>query len=126
MPKDRGKSFSQNEVLSLLDVIEELKPCETSTWEAVARIHRSRYPDQNRTTDSLRKKFNNLSSTKVPSGAPHCPLEVREAKRIRKEMNKDVNKKNTCKTRYIYNTCVYTNLLSVYYNKGNRNSSFAF
>ena len=88
MPKGRVMTFTHSKVESLLETIRELKLCETSTWDAVARRHRAQYPEQNRTIDSLRKKFNNLSGLKVPSGAPHCPPEVQEAKHICLELTK--------------------------------------
>ena len=86
--KKRGAGFSLREIDSLLDVIEEHLPIGPSEWEAVERQHNSMYPDTGRNAHALRQKFAKLYLQKIPTGDPHCPLEVRRAKRIYEEIKK--------------------------------------
>ena len=81
MPK--GFSYSQEEVDNFLDELEEIIPVTATAWERVAELHLSRYPDQQRSVDSLKRKFKELHNKKVPTGDPLCPPAVRRAKRIR-------------------------------------------
>jgi hypothetical protein len=72
------------ELDNLLDLIKEILPLSATQWEEIAKYHLSRYPDKNRSVDSLKRKFKELNSKKIPTGDPHCPQEVRRAKRIRR------------------------------------------
>ena len=81
MPK--GFSYSQEEVDNFLDELEEIIPVTATAWERVAELHLSRYPDRQRSVDSLKRKFKELHNNKVPTGDPLCPPAVRRAKRIR-------------------------------------------
>jgi len=76
-------SYSQEEVDNFLDELEEIIPVTATAWERVAELHLSRYPDQKRNVDSLKRKFKELHNKKVPTGDPLCPPAVRRAKRIR-------------------------------------------
>ena len=80
--KKRGMGFSQTELDSLLDVIEEILPIGMGEWDDVERQHHSMYPDRDRNRDALRRKFAKLYLKKIPTGDPKCPPEVRRAKRI--------------------------------------------
>jgi hypothetical protein len=42
------------------------------------------HPDQNHTGDQLKKKFNKLSKTRMGTGDPTMPYDVRKAKEIRR------------------------------------------
>ena len=66
MPK--GITYSQEEVDNFLDTLEEILPVTATGWERVAEIHLSRYPDQQRGIDSLKRKFKELHNKKVPTG----------------------------------------------------------
>ncbi len=68
MPK--GITYSQEEVDNFLDELER-----------VAEIHLSRYPDQQRSVDSLKRKFKELHNKKIPTGDPLCPPAVRRCVR---------------------------------------------
>jgi hypothetical protein len=80
--KPRGKSFSKAELESLLEIIEEALPIGMNEWEAVVERHLTRYPDGERTRESIKRKFSSLDNSKKPTGDPTCPPIVRTAKRI--------------------------------------------
>ena len=63
--------------------MEEIIPVTATAWERVAELHLSRYPDRQRSVDSLKRKFKELHNKIVPTGNPLCPPAVRRAKRIR-------------------------------------------
>jgi hypothetical protein len=86
--KKRGVGFSQKELDSLLDAIEEILPIGSQEWEAVERQHRSMYPESDRNQEALKRKFGKLYLKKIPTGDPHCPPEVIRAKRIYDEIRK--------------------------------------
>jgi len=79
--KARGKSFSKAELESLLEIIEEALPIGMNEWEAVLERHLTRYPDSERTRESIKRKFASLYNSKKPTGDPTCPPIVRAAKR---------------------------------------------
>ncbi|KAG9404968.1 hypothetical protein AC1031_004066 [Aphanomyces cochlioides] len=83
----RGSGFTKSEVESLLELLETYLPLCTTEWEAVLKKHEQRYPAQNRTVDSIRRKFANLYRAAIPTGDPLIPHEVRRAKTIRSKMN---------------------------------------
>jgi hypothetical protein len=84
MPK--GFSYSKEEVDSFLDNVEEYLPISLTAWERVAEVHLSRYPDLNRTVDSLKRKFKELHNKKNPTGDPLCPPAVCRANCLRVEI----------------------------------------
>lgn len=56
----RGHGFSQQELYSLLELLEEMLPLARDEWEAVLRRHEERYPAQERTVESHKRKFSGL------------------------------------------------------------------
>jgi hypothetical protein len=90
MPKypRRGAGFGRDEVSCFLDAIEKHLPISPNEWDMVEIHHAKYYPDSARTKDSLKRKFLTLHRTKIPTGDPNCPIEVRRAKRIYEEMKK--------------------------------------
>jgi hypothetical protein len=89
--KSRGMGFSKQELFALLDVIEEHLPVAQNDWDLVEADHTAMYPDSLRTRDSLKRKFVSLYRSKVPTGDPKCPPEVRRAKFILEEIKKKVD-----------------------------------
>jgi hypothetical protein len=67
----------------MLESIREYLPISGAEWDLVANRHSSFHPELERTAEQLKKKFNKLSQTKVPTGNPTIPFTVREAKAIR-------------------------------------------
>jgi hypothetical protein len=80
--KGRGPSFSEQEVSSMLDLIEERCPIGSQEWDVIEAIHNVRFPDMKRTKDTIKRKYSLLYSAKSPTGDPNCPPNVRRAKRI--------------------------------------------
>ncbi len=60
MAARRGLVFSLRERLHLLDIVADELPISSLAWERVAELHREMYPEENRTADSLKRKFNEL------------------------------------------------------------------
>ena len=89
MPK--GTNYSLEEIDSLLDLIEDELPISATLWENIQRSHLSRYPDQRRGVDSIKRKFKELYSKRVKTGDPNCPQEVRRAKRLRHQIVESMN-----------------------------------
>ena len=79
MPK--GITYLQEGVDNFLDELEEILPVTATGWERVAEIHLSRYPDQQRSVDSLKRKFKELHNKKIPPGDPVYPPAVRRCVR---------------------------------------------
>ena len=69
-------------MLHLLDIIKEMLPLSATEWERVADLHSEMYPANERTGESLRRKYRLLAKKKIPTGDPACPEEVRRAKHI--------------------------------------------
>jgi len=89
MPK--GTNYSLEEIDSLLDLIEDELPISSTLWDNIQKSHLSRYPDQRRGVDSIKRKFKELYSKRVKTGDPNCPQEVRRAKRLRHQIVESMN-----------------------------------
>jgi len=89
MPK--GTNYSLEEIDSLLDLIEDELPISATLWENIQKSHLSRYPDQRRGVDSIKRKFKELYSKRVKTGDPNCPQEVRRAKHLRHQIVESMN-----------------------------------
>ncbi|KAF0706108.1 hypothetical protein AaE_014265 [Aphanomyces astaci] len=85
-PKGRGKGWSSQETLSLLDCIERLLPLGGNHWELVQTDYNTRASQENdwipRDVDSIRRKFKALRNSRKPTGEPDCPIDVVRAKHI--------------------------------------------
>jgi hypothetical protein len=77
-------NFTAEELDSLLDAIDEVRPLSATHWENVAAIHMSRYHDTGRNVGSLKRKFKELYCKRVSTGDPHCPPAVCRAKRLKR------------------------------------------
>ena len=60
----------------------EIVPVGNPEWERIWEKHNSCYPNQDRTVESLKRKFQELVKKKMKTGDPNCPPHVRFAKRI--------------------------------------------
>ena len=65
-----------------MDIVRRIRPIGQDEWEAVTAEHLQTWPDCGRDCLSIRRKFNQLANRPNPTGDPHCPEEVREAKEI--------------------------------------------
>ncbi len=61
---------------SLVETIEEIVPISHINWESVRDQHNKNFSEQNRTTDSLRRKFQWMAKLKIPTGDPNVPLQI--------------------------------------------------
>ena len=72
----RGKAYTDAEIDSLLETIEDILPCCSNHWETVRSTHTSYYPDLSRTTESLKRKLPLSTTTKsqpeIPLVLPKC------------------------------------------------------
>ena len=78
----RGFKFTVVEIEHLLEAIEDVIPIGNPDWERIWQEHSARYPTKERTSESLKRKFQELARKKIPTGDPNCPPYVRDAKRI--------------------------------------------
>ena len=78
----RGFKFTVSEIEHLLETIEDVIPIGNPDWERIWQEHSARYPTKERTSESLKRKFQELARKKNPTGDPNCPPYVRAAKRI--------------------------------------------
>jgi hypothetical protein len=67
----------------MLEFAREILPISGAEWDLVASQHSAFHPELERTGDQLKKKFNKLARTQIPTGNPNIPPAVREAKEIR-------------------------------------------
>ena len=80
----RGSGYTQAEVLSLLELVKQYNPIASVEWENVVKQHKINFPAEDRKLDSIKRKFQELYQTKVPTGDPFVPIEVMMAKEIQK------------------------------------------
>jgi hypothetical protein len=65
----RGYKFTAPELEILAEAIEEIVPISATDWDKVWDEHKERFPDLNRTSDSLKRKFQEMVRTKIPTGS---------------------------------------------------------
>ena len=78
----RGSNYSQEEITFLLATVRKHLPIGQEEWKIVAQEHSEQFPLAERCFTSLRKKFNSFANARMPTGQPHCPPHIIEAKRI--------------------------------------------
>ncbi len=81
----------------MLDLLEEHLPISAIEWERVETAHKIRFPAEDRSRESLKRKFQDLYRTKIPTGDPFIPLKVRRAKMIHRMMDERINSSD-CET----------------------------
>jgi hypothetical protein len=67
----RGFKFALSKIESLLKVFKAIIPIGNPDWEKILNEHATRYPTKDRTTKSLKHKFQELAPTNIPTGDPH-------------------------------------------------------
>ena len=82
----RGLAFKKEEVNYLLEVMADILPISSMEWEDVERRHNERFSTNERTKETLKRKFQNLYLKRVPTGDPTIPPEVRWAKKIQNDI----------------------------------------
>lgn len=79
----RGSYFSQAEVDHSLGILNRLLPLCKEDWDMFINEHSKLFPLENRTFDSLRRKFAGLHHKRISTGDPLMPADVRRAKQLR-------------------------------------------
>lgn len=89
-PNSRGgkaTQFTQEETHMLLDLVEEVLPVGQEQWKIISNDFNSRVEAKRRRTDEgIRRKFNSLAATKIPTGNPNMPEDVYRAKAISEQI----------------------------------------
>ena len=83
--------YTQEETETLLSCIDEVVPIGPQEWENALHKHQALFPDTDRDVASIRRKFNKLQSTRIPTGDPNCPPLVRQAKRIQRNIEEKMD-----------------------------------
>jgi hypothetical protein len=89
--KIRSSGFNEQEVEHLLTCIDDLLPIGPDAWERVLDNHAAMFGANGRDTQSIRRKFNKLVKTAIPTGDPNCPPNVRWAKRIYRKIEEKMD-----------------------------------
>ncbi|EGZ26482.1 hypothetical protein PHYSODRAFT_327380 [Phytophthora sojae] len=63
-------------------------PLSRDEWDYVASLHNAAYVGDDRTTDSLKRKFAKLHRKRIPTDDLSIPANVLQAKRVRLEMTR--------------------------------------
>jgi hypothetical protein len=80
----RGAGYTTHEINALLDLLAEHLPLSAIEWKRVVEEHKVNFPAEDRSLESIKRKFQDLYRVKAPSGAPDIPPEVYRAKEIQK------------------------------------------
>ncbi len=78
----RGFKFSLSKIESLLEVVEAIIPIGNPDWVKILNKHASCYPTKDCTAKSLKRKFQELAHTKIPTRDPNMPSHICKAKHI--------------------------------------------
>ena len=86
--KKRSMGFTQIEIDNMLGIIEKVLPVGGEEWKRVADLHLLIFPEQCRTKESIKRKYQGLYRKQMPSGDPYCPTDVRYAKQINEKVKR--------------------------------------
>ncbi len=84
--KNKGPTYRSGEIDCLLELTQEKIPISGEDWEDIARQHNLRYPEKERSGESLKRKFFSLAKTKARTGDPTIPPEIAKAKKIMQDI----------------------------------------
>jgi hypothetical protein len=82
-----SKNFGNDELNSLLELIEKMLPTGSEFWDLVCELHRERYENMNRNAVSIKKKFYKLANEKPGTGNPTISAITLKAKQIKEAIN---------------------------------------
>ena len=77
-----GRRFTITELENLNEVIGRVLPIGGVEWEEVANLHSQQYPEHQRDSVNLRRKFKEMYNVRIPTGDPECPGHIKTAKRL--------------------------------------------
>jgi hypothetical protein len=72
----RGFEFTIRKLESLVKAVEELVPISNTELERVWDRHVALYPKQDRTMESLKRKFQEMARSKIKTGDPNMPPHI--------------------------------------------------
>ena len=87
----RGNGYSAHETEVLLELLEQFEPIGSAEWDHVHRLHNNRFPDMDRTVESLRRKLAELYRKRTPTGDPVIHPHVQRAKRIKSSVTEQAD-----------------------------------
>jgi hypothetical protein len=82
-----SKNFDNDELNSLLELIEKVLPTGSKFWDLVCELHKERYGFMNRNAVSIKKKFYKLANEKPGTGNPTISNITLKAKQIKEAIN---------------------------------------
>ena len=78
-------NYTTPECRHLMEMIWELQPICGPEWERVTSEHNKVYKTD-RTVDSVKRKYQQMAQKRMSTGDPHCPDEVKFAKRAKRDI----------------------------------------
>jgi len=86
--KQHGGQFDTKELKSFFNTImEKILPIGFREWEVVLKEHNKDWSVKEREVRGLRQKFNRLNASKLPTGDPNCPWDVKWAKQLKRKID---------------------------------------
>ena len=85
-------NYSAAQIDVLFETVHKVLPISGMEWDLVAICHSCFHPELDHTGDQLKKTFNRLAKTKIPTGDPNVPLHIFEGKEIRKLIIEKINR----------------------------------
>jgi len=85
--KQRGGQFDTKELRSFFNTMEKILPIGFREWELVLKEHCKEWSEKEREVRGLRQKFNRLNASKLPTGDPNCPWDVKWAKQLKRKID---------------------------------------
>ena len=67
--------------------MEKILPIGFREWELVLKEHCKEWSEKEREVRGLRQKFNRLNASKLPTGDPNCPWDVKWAKQLKRKID---------------------------------------
>ena len=77
-----SRNYTEEERLNFLAIMERKLPISGTEWALLAREHAESYPENNRDVPSIKRQYQALLRRREPTGDPHCPPDVKQAKYI--------------------------------------------
>jgi hypothetical protein len=84
--KSKNMRFSNEELETLMDIVEECLPIGKILWKSVESRYNLIFPERPREVDNIRHQFSKHANKKVPTENPNIPVHVRGVKDIQKKI----------------------------------------
>ena len=78
----KGFKFALSKIESLLKVVKAIIPIGNPDWDKILNKHASCYPTKDCTVKLLKRKFQKLACTKIPTRDPNMPPHICKTKHI--------------------------------------------